>query len=139
MPPLKGYITQEKFILGRTLKQIESILGFNSGRLAAGAAVYRFTRLPQPHEFELRGYTYLPDGGTVVGKWVANMDVDKLKELLRREIWSSSGFNRLVKVVPVIDWGNYPTGLGAPQWELIKPVDAVLVRNLPNYNDVYNG
>jgi len=139
MPPIKGYITQDKYIRGRSLKEIESILGFNSGRLSAGAAVYALGCLPEPDEFELRGYTYLPEGGTVVRKSVNDLDVDTLKETLRLEVWSTVGLNRLVKVVPVQDWGSYPIGLGAPQWELTRPVDAVLVRNLLHYSDVYNG
>jgi hypothetical protein len=139
MPPVSGYITQDKYIRGRSLKQMEYILGFRAGRFAAGAAVYALNRLPEPNEFELRGYTFLPEGGNAVRKWVVDLNVDVLKEMLRKEVWKVSGPDRLIKVVPVIDRGTYPVGLGAPQWELTKPVDAVLVRNLLNYDRVYNG
>jgi hypothetical protein len=139
MPLLSGYITQEKYIRGRSLAEMESLLGFNMGRLKAGAAVYAFTRIPRADEFELRGYTYLPDGGGAVGKLAKDLDLNRLKEILRTQVWSVCGLDRLVKVVSVIDWGGYPMGLGVPQWELTKPVDAVLVSNLLKYGDVYRG
>lgn len=61
-----GYISQEKFLKGRTPEQMEGILGFDGrqGRqyLSQGADIYLFTRVPAPHEFAFRGYTQLPNG-----------------------------------------------------------------------------
>ena len=61
-----GYISQEKFIRGRTPEQMERILGFDArpGQqyLSQGADIYHFTRVPGPHEFALKGYTQLPGG-----------------------------------------------------------------------------
>jgi hypothetical protein len=35
-----GFVTQLKFLNGRTLLQIEGLLGFHGGRLSAGATVF---------------------------------------------------------------------------------------------------
>jgi hypothetical protein len=37
--PVSGCFTKEKFIAGRTLAEIEQILGFHAGRLSTGMAV----------------------------------------------------------------------------------------------------
>lgn len=58
----EGYFTSYKFIAGRTLPEIERILGFNSRYLIAGAYFYEFSRLPYVEEFELKGYSQCPDG-----------------------------------------------------------------------------
>jgi len=65
--PVRGYITSAKFVLGRPLDQVESILGLVPGDLAAGAALLRLNRLPAAGEFELRGYTQTPAGEPYAG------------------------------------------------------------------------
>jgi len=57
-----GYITCYKFVAGRSLKEVEKILGLIPGTLAGGAQVYEFLRLPSESEFELRGHTQCPAG-----------------------------------------------------------------------------
>lgn len=68
-----GYITNEKFIAGRTPAEMERILGLKRGELGDGAHVMRLNRLPTSEEFELRGYTNTPDGKTYV-EGVSNPD-----------------------------------------------------------------
>ena len=43
---VSGCITKEKFIAGRTLAEIEKMLGLHSGRLSGGIAVVAVTQLP---------------------------------------------------------------------------------------------
>ncbi|MEG0244256.1 MAG: hypothetical protein RR726_17640 [Pseudomonas sp.] len=59
---VSGYFTSYKFISGRSLTDVERILGFEAGYLQAGAYLYEFCRLPCAEEFELRGYSQCPDG-----------------------------------------------------------------------------
>lgn len=64
---VKGYVASEKFVAGRTPDYAEKLLGLKPGDLANGAMRMRLNRLPQPHEFELRAYTYLPAGQPYTG------------------------------------------------------------------------
>ena len=58
-----GYCTTVKYIVGRTPEQMEEIVGFAPGtKLRDGADVYRVDPLPSHKQFELRAYTYLPNG-----------------------------------------------------------------------------
>jgi hypothetical protein len=57
-----GYITQEKYIVGKTPAEMERLLGLPAGELKNGASAMRLNRLPNPNEFELRGYTNTPGG-----------------------------------------------------------------------------
>jgi|ERR1700761_1999697 len=59
---LGGYITLGKFLLNKTPAQIETALGLPPGHLAAGARIYRFTRLPQASECEYELTAEFPDG-----------------------------------------------------------------------------
>ncbi len=59
---VQGYITQEKFIKGKNLTELERLLGLPAGKLRVGAYVLVFERLPQAQEFQLKSYTNLPGG-----------------------------------------------------------------------------
>lgn len=64
-PKVRGYITQEKFIRGRTPAEMEKILGLPSGELdSQGAIVEALDQIPTEKQFGLRSYTQRP-GGTV--------------------------------------------------------------------------
>lgn len=58
-----GYCTTFKYIVGRTPAEMEDIVGLAKGsKLAGGADIFVVDPLPTPVQFELRGYTQLPDG-----------------------------------------------------------------------------
>jgi hypothetical protein len=61
-PRVKGYITQERFILDRTPREIREILGLRSIDLLTGARVLGISQQLQLSDFENKGYTYLPAG-----------------------------------------------------------------------------
>lgn len=82
-----GYVTQLKYIAGRTPAEMEQVLGLKPGMLKDGASITAPTRLPTAAEFNLRGYTQLPGGKPFV---------------------------------PGTEW---PPGLGAPQWQLVAPIE----------------
>jgi hypothetical protein len=62
-PPkvVRGYFTQEKFIVGKTPAEMERVLGVY-GKLSTGAFILEFTAPLLKSDYESRAYTYLPDG-----------------------------------------------------------------------------
>ncbi len=50
---VSGFITKEKFIAGRTLAEVEKVLGFHAGRLSQGVAIAVLMELPGMQQFEL--------------------------------------------------------------------------------------
>jgi hypothetical protein len=64
-PPMfwaEGFVTCYKFVGGRSLDEVERILGLRLGDLAAGAYFHEFQMLPMVDQFELKGYSQCPDG-----------------------------------------------------------------------------
>jgi hypothetical protein len=59
---VKGFVTSEKFVRGRSLEQVERTLGLKRGELKDGAVLLRLSTLPLPHQYELGGYTQTPAG-----------------------------------------------------------------------------
>ena len=111
-------------------KQIECILGFQSGRLARGVAVAAFLALPKIGEFELGAYSNV---ALHRHRQPAGLDPEKLKAEARAS-WMLAGFERLVKVLPVSRHdaaldpdAQYPPGSGAPQWIATAPIPAKVV------------
>ena len=122
---VRGYVTQDKFLRGRTLSTLERYLGFAAGRLRLGATFVKLTRLPTEGEFELAGYSMTAQHRHVTP---SGLDVHKLK-MHAMARWTLSGADRLIKVIPAIvhDPGisaddQYPPGDGVPQWRLLTGV-----------------
>lgn len=109
-----GYVTQEKFLIGRSLDVLESYLGFHEGRLARGAIFVKLDRLPFPAEFELAAYSmtaahrHTPPTG---------LDQEKLKRIAREQ-WTLAGGDRLIKVLATIR--HDPARSGARQRRAIS-------------------
>jgi len=133
---VSGYITKEKFLAGRTLPEIEDILGYRRGRFAKGIVVVHPTRLPLASEFDLAAYSmvaehhYAQPGGLDIGKVKQNAAAS----------WALSGLERLVKVWPNTPHDRelepdiqYPPGRGAPQWKLTARLDGVVVDVVERY------
>lgn len=98
---IKGWITSEIFLLGKTPEDMERLLGFDNRPgheyLLNGIDVFEFTRPIREGEFELGGaYTYLPGGKPWDGKDL-----------------------------------RWPPGLGAPQWKLIVEIPCVFIKTVP--------
>ena len=58
----KGYFTIWMAVADKDPDELRHLLGLRTQDLASGAFVYKLLRVPEPHEFEVRGYTTLPDG-----------------------------------------------------------------------------
>jgi hypothetical protein len=134
----KGCFTQDKFIAGKSLRDIEKILGFKEGRLSQGGYVYALTRLPEKDEFQVAGYTNVSLHNFVMP---AGLDVDVLKRNAM-EVWELKGRNRLVKVVPVIEHNKamaadeqYPHARGVPQWVITKKLPCTKAGDMGSYPD----
>lgn len=130
---VKGCITQEHFIKGKSLPELERLLGFQKGRLANGAVVAVLIQMPTANQFELLGYSQVAEhrfGSTAT----AGLDKEKLKEIVLRDSFTLAGTKRLVKVTAntphsdLLDRDTqYPPGLGVPQWKLTSRVSARVV------------
>jgi Domain of unknown function (DUF4157) len=63
---ITGYVTELKFVEGRTPSELEKILGLPEGELDKGAIIKRLDQLPNEKQFDLRGYTHRPEGRAYV-------------------------------------------------------------------------
>lgn len=137
-----GYVTLDKFLVGRGMADVERNLGFHGGRLSRGASFVKLTRLPTTAEFELAAYSI-----TAQHRYAApiGLDLGRLK-ILAASQWDLAGPNRLIKVIPVIahdkamkDDDQYPIGAGVPQWRLIAPtgIPGIVVAETHTASDVY--
>lgn len=131
-----GCITKEKFVAGRTLRQIETILGFHRGRFGQGITVVALLELPAIDEFDLAAYSNI---ATHRFKMPADLNIEKLKTEARIS-WAVSGFERLVKVLPDVRHNpsldpdvQYPPGHGAPQWVAKRPLRGRVVAIVTEY------
>src|ERR1700676_2734713 len=53
---MTGYFTLFKWVRGQSLNELDRRIGYRGGRISAkGAVVYKFLRLPNVSEFEVRG------------------------------------------------------------------------------------
>lgn len=128
-----GCITQEKYIKGKSLTEVERILGFHAGRLSDGMVVAALQQIPAKDQFQLLGYTQVAEH-RFNSAALKGLEVDKLKEFVRQNTFSLHGLNRLIKVLPNMrhqpfmkNDDQYPPGDGVPQWKLTSPVYAVVV------------
>ena len=126
---VKGCITQERYIKGKTLAELERLLGFQKGRLESGVVVAALIQLPAVNQFELLGYSQVAEH-----KFSADdrkLDINKLKQMVVEETFTLVGNKRLIKVIANTRHNDaiendlqYPPGLGIPQWKLTDRISA---------------
>src|SRR4051794_24357717 len=95
---VSGCITKDKFIRGKTIEEIERLVGFHRGRLSSGLTVVKLNRLPDVTEFDLAAYSNV---ATHRHQQPTGLDIDKIKKLAVGS-WSLSGVERLVKVLAAV-------------------------------------
>lgn len=138
---MTGYCTKAAFLRGKTLPELERLIGYGDGRLAGGATIFFLRQLPAPDDFQLAGYNYFSDGAVRGHKLTpAGRDPYRMENLLRKEGWSDAdiraykqkmigtsmvidGPDRLAKLVPVITerpGEDYPPGPGIFQVRIIR-------------------
>ncbi|OLY94435.1 hypothetical protein SAMN05444008_10138 [Cnuella takakiae] len=130
---VRGYITQERYLKYKSLPQMESLLGFQQGRLKEGAIVAVLDQMPAKSGFELAGYSQMAEH-KIPKDFTKGLDTNKLKEILIKEVFTLTGEKRLVKVLPFskhkVNLSNdlqYPPGQGIPQWKLSDTLFARVV------------
>ena len=137
---VSGCITQEKFLKGRTLAEIERLLGFHTGRLKEGMIVTALTQIPQVGEFEFGGYSQVASHhfSDQYGKVV--FDREMMKKKLVAEVFKIQGPDRLVKVMAntrhsdaMLADDQYPPGRGIPQWNLTTQIPARVIALINDY------
>ena len=136
-----GYFTEQHFIAGSNLKEMEKRLGFKPGMLAKGCSIVALLSKPGADQFEYRGYTYRrPDTPL-------NIDKSKYQNMAKLRVetidrWSIHGPNRLLKIIPTLFIPNhFQIGSGITQWELRKgeQVPGKVIAVLNSYpSDVYH-
>jgi hypothetical protein len=139
-----GFVTLKKFIAGKNLQQIESLLGFHQGRLRQGATIAELHCMPAAAEFDLAGYSQVADHRFDKGA-LNGFDQSKLKGMVQG-VWSQPG-EKLVKIIAttrhdpnMTDDDQYPPGQGVPQWKLIAQKPATVTAILMDYSKgVYKG
>jgi hypothetical protein len=132
-----GFCTHAFLLRGKSLSELDYMLGFRSGRLAAGAALLFLEQSPDADDLELAGYTQFSDGA-IQGHKVAPQDraPRRMEALLKSEDgWSDAqirlykqkmigskiviaGPDRLAKLVPNTPEAlheDYPPGTGVFQ------------------------
>ena len=137
---VSGFVTQAKYLLGRSLSHIESLLGFQAGRLANGANFATLERLPTIDEFETAGYSQVAAHRHVMP---TGLDPRGLRKMAM-SVWALNGPDRLVKVMAITrhdpriaDDVQYPPGQGVPQWKLIRPIPARVASVLLRGADIF--
>lgn len=130
---VKGCITQERYIKGKTLPELEHLLGFQKGRLDTGIVVAALIQLPSLQQFELLGYSQVAEH-KFSNDATKGLDVIKLKEMVLRDTFTTSGSKRLIKVMANTPHNDhlqndiqYPPGLGVPQWKLTSRMPARII------------
>ena len=139
---VSGCITQEKFLKGRTLAEIERLLGFHRGRLKEGMIVTTLTQIPQVGQFEFGGYSQVASHHFQEQYGKVAFDKDMMKRKLVAEVFKIHGPDRLVKVMANTRHDDalsldeqYPPGQGIPQWNLTTKITArviALINDYPN-------
>jgi len=109
-----GYVTLEKFLVGRTPRDLEDDLGLPAGAFRQGCRIYRLTRLPMAHEIEYELTAEYPDG-------LAFDENAALDETLRRQI-DPTHLSR-----PIYGRGKS----SIHQWQLTAELPVALVAVLP--------
>jgi hypothetical protein len=149
-----GFITQEKFLRGKSLSELEDLLGFQKGRLADGAIILALKQLPAAEQFDFGGYTQVADhhfkeqfgNSSLTKKAQGETESDhkarigKVKNTIIKTVWAETGPERLIKVKAVTPHNNniqsdeqYPPGQGIPQWKLTAGIPARVVAEIYDY------
>ncbi|WP_165250581.1 hypothetical protein [Paludisphaera soli] len=144
-----GYITRERWVLGKTPREMAWLLGFDERRMAEGAEIFALLMLPSNDHFAFVGHTHWSGGkpaGGPVELWPAQYEEIDRRFMRGPEVrakdnvratWTLTGPDRLIKVETKTKHDKnlpskvqYPPGAGVEQWKLLVGCLAELVREL---------
>jgi hypothetical protein len=126
---ISGFVTKDKYVRGRTLSELERVLGYGAGRLSKGVIVAKPLALPGVNDFETRGYSQVAGHRY---RPVSGIDYDVVRRNAR-DSWSLSGLESLVKFIPIGSGDHYPPGEGVPQWLFTRKVPGSVVAIVTDY------
>ncbi|MFN2424479.1 MAG: hypothetical protein ABR572_11975, partial [Cryomorphaceae bacterium] len=155
---MSGFVTLQRFVQGRTLSEIENILGFRKGKFAKGVMVSAALELPEIDGFELAGYSQVAGHRTEEEYGNINSPADQSEadayakeKQLAMATWSLYGTSRLIKfsadighmsqpnaaITRTLNDYQYPPGRGVPQWNILreKAVPFKVIARLEGYPD----
>jgi hypothetical protein len=132
-----GFCTKAIFLRGQSAAELELRLGYGAGRLTDGYWLLFATEIPRPDQFEFAGYTHfsggrpqghLSDGAPTAEQSLASggLLLDHKRRVIR-DVFKTSGPERIAKVIPRRVGTDYPQGSGVPQWKLIGQGIAFIV------------
>jgi len=130
-----GYFTIERHIVGLTVREIESKVGYRAGLLAAGARIFVFTQQPEVGQFVFAGSTLYSDAEGLVS-------VEQRLKAASTVIPGAWAHERLIKIVPVqpppAERDSYPQAEPpVEQWQLLVRLPAELVCELKGEQRYY--
>jgi hypothetical protein len=139
---MTGFCTHAFLLRGKSLSDLEDLLGYRRGRLASGATILFLEKLPTPDDLQLAGYTYFSDGALQGHKLdAADREPYRMESLLKSEHgWNDaqiraykqkmigtkiviSGHERLAKLIPTTGHTpgeEYPPGKGIFQLKIVR-------------------
>ena len=126
---ISGFVTKDKFVRGRSLGELERVLGYGTGRLSKGVIVAKPLALPGVGDFETRGYSQVAGHRY---RPVAGVEYDVVRRIAR-DSWTLSGLDSLVKFIPMGAGDEYPPGEGVPQWLFTRKVPGTVVAIIVDY------
>lgn len=109
-----GYVTQEKYLYGKTTHEIERLLGLRPHELRQMAHVYALERLPTAEEVAFKLNCAFPDG-QVFGA----AEADRMMQA--RAAYSNHADLYDRSMTPVMQYYQPGSGM-VPQWKLTAPV-----------------
>lgn len=112
-----GYVTQEKYLYGKSSRELEALLGLRPFELRTIAYVFSLARLPRLGEFKYKFSLDFPDGQVF-----DDLQFDKMKAA-RDEFFEGRDPKKLRErsFTPVAQY--YPPGSAMiPQWQITDPV-----------------
>ena len=116
MEYVSGYFTIERNLVGVSLQEMESTLGFRPGRLTSGARIVVLLRQPLAGEFAFAGSTFLEEDARAL------VPLDQRKNVPVPHAWLGQ---RLLKVIPNLghsEQERYPSATRpVEQWQLTVP------------------
>ena len=133
---LDGFFTQQLWLQGQSMPEIEKRLGFHAGRLKEGCIILAAIKVPEAGDFEFAGYSQVAAHKTAQQYGSLNQTSNKSEAdayaIRKKNVmagWGTYGQSRLIKILPGIRHNSaltndyqYPPGTGIPQWKLVKQV-----------------
>ncbi len=130
-----GFVTQLAHLCGRSIPELEDLLGFGKGYLAGGYTLLLLDDHVGAGDFVMAGTTVfvggVPEGETDITDTLVKRSLsqvpadagryDKLKGRQADEIFVSSGHKRIAKVKALSPTSEFRKGGHVPQWILTSP------------------